>query len=473
MISKKTKIVATIGPATEDNKVLERLFKAGVNVTRLNFSHGDHAEHQLRVDSIRKISKKMGKPIAILQDLSGPKIRIGEFYQEKVELKAGEEFVLTTKECIGDEHKAYVNYSKLPQEVKKGGIIFLDDGKKKLEIKSIKGDEIHCEIIIGGITKGRRGVNVPGAYLSLSSLTDKDRKDLQFGIKNDVEYMAISFVRRAEDVLELRRILNKSEKAKDTKIIAKIETEEAIENIDEILKVTDGVMVARGDLAVEVPAEDVPVYQKEIIKKCNELGLPVITATQMLESMIHSPVPTRAEVNDVANAIFDGTDAVMLSEETTLGEYPVHAVEMMKRIASRVEKEIEHAAIIQNSLHKRKSITDSFSYAAINRAHEIDAAAIVALSKTGQTGRMVSRYRPHKPLIVMTPSEKVYRQLALSYGCYSILTPQFTSLASVLAKSQKLLLQQEVVKKGDVVVIVAGIPFGHSGGTNLLFAQTI
>lgn len=471
MYNKKTKVVATIGPATESEVMLTKLFQSGVNVTRLNFSHGDFAEHQARVDRTRKISKKLKLPIAILQDLSGPKIRIGEFYQERVTLTAGDKFVLTTEKIVGDEHKAHVNYEKLPQEVKAGGIIFLDDGKKKLEVKSVKGNEIHCEIVVGGETKGRRGVNVPGAYLSISSLTDKDKADIIFGVNNDVDYMAISFVRRASDIEDLRKILNKHKK--NIKIIAKIETEEALENLDEIISATDGVMVARGDLAIEVPAEEVPVAQKRIIEKCNKLGKPVITATQMLESMINSPVPTRAEVNDIANAIYDGTDAVMLSEETTLGKFPVEAVLVMARVAARVEREINHQAVLQNSHLTPKTITDSFSHAAVSRAHEIGASAIVALSRGGFTARMVSRYRPHKPVVVFTPEQKTYNQMALSYGCYPILCPQFTSLAKVVTKAKEIMVSHELAKKGDIVVIIAGVPFGESGSTNLLLAEKI
>jgi len=472
MNSKKTKIVATVGPATSSEEMLEKLFVAGVNMVRLNFSHGDFAEHQPKIDYTRKISKKLGMPIAVLQDLAGPKIRIGDFYQERVELTVGEKFVLTTETVIGDEHKASINYPKLPQEVKEGSVIFLDDGKKKLIVKSIVGNEIHCEIMVGGNTKGRRGVNVPGAYLSIDSLTEKDREDLLFGIKNQVDFMAISFVRRAEDINELREILKKH-KAGDIKIIAKIETEEALENLDEIIMASDGIMVARGDLAIEIPAEDVPVAQKDIIRKCNEVGKPVITATQMLESMIKSPVPTRAEVGDIANAIFDGTDAVMLSEETTLGEFPIQAVEVMTRVAVRVEQEIDHASVLQNSHLTRKSITDSFSYAAVNRAHEIGASAIVALSKSGDTARMVSRYRPHKPFIALTPDEKTYNQLALSYGVRPVLTEQFSSLPSMVKKAKEILLAQGLVGPADTFVIVAGLPFGQSGSTNLLLAERV
>ncbi len=469
---KQTKIVATIGPVTESEEMLEKLFRAGVNVVRMNFSHGDFNEHQVKVDRTKKIRQKLGIPVALLQDLSGPKIRIGDFYQERVELKEGAKFVLTTEKIVGDEHRAYVNYPKLPKEVKKGGFILLDDGKKRLEILAIKGNEIHCRIIVGGSTKGRRGVNVPGAYLSISSLTAKDRADALFGIKNDVDYMAISFVRRAEDIAELRQILIKHKKT-DIKIIAKIETEEAIENLDSIIEAADGVMIARGDLAVEVPAEDVPVFQKRMISKCKEVGKPVITATHMLESMIHSPVPTRAEVNDIATAIYDGTDALMLSEETTLGEFPLKAVEVMGRVARRIEQEINHEALLRSSFLTPKSITDSFSGAALHRAYEIGATAIVALSMTGLTARMVSRYRPHLPVYVLIPSLKGYHQLALSYGCYPILCPAFTALPTMLGKVRTVLTKQKMVKKGDTVLIVAGMPFGKSGGTNMLLAERV
>lgn len=472
MYRKKTKIVATIGPATENKEILEQLFLTGVNVARLNFSHGDHSEHQARVEKIKALRKKLGLPIAILQDLSGPKIRIGDFYQERVTLTEGEKFVLTTEKVIGDEHRAYVNYHKLPQEVKKGGVIFLDDGKKKLKIEKISGHEIHCRIIAGGETKGRRGVNVPGANLSLSCLTDKDRKDLVFGVKNDVDFIALSFVRRAEDVLELKAILNRKG-AKNIRVISKIETLEAINNLDQIIDVSDGIMVARGDLAIEVPAEEVPMMQKTIIRKCNKAGKPVITATQMLESMIHLPVPTRAEVSDVANAIFDGTDAVMLSEETTLGKYPIKAVEVMKRVALHNEAHLDYGDILGKEHLIHKKMTDSFSYAALNISHEIGGDVIVALSQTGYTARMMSRHKPKKPLIVFTTDDKTYNQLALSWGCYPIKTSEIKTLAELVGQTRKTLLSHRIAKKGEIAIIVAGIPFGRAGGTNTVIAETI
>lgn len=474
MYKKKTKIVATIGPVSENEEMMEKLIKQGVNVIRLNFSHGSYDEHGNRIKLARQLSKKLETPVAVLQDLCGPKIRIGDFYQERVNLMAGEEFVLTTEECVGDEHKAFVNYEKLPQEIKVNNVIYLDDGKKKLEVKKIEGNNIYCEIIIGGETKGRRGVNVPGAYLSVSSLTDKDKKDLEFGIEQGVDFMAISFVRRASDVTELREIL-KSKGAEEIRIIAKIETQEAVENMEEILAVSDGIMVARGDLAIEVPAEQVPFIQKTLIKKCNYLGLPVITATQMLESMIKSPTPTRAEVSDVANAIFDGTDAVMLSEETTLGEYAPEAVAVMHRVAVHTEQCLDHDDFLHNVSQYRSnfSVTDAISQSAIRVSRLVGASALVALSKSGFTARIISRLKPQRPLIVFTPEEKTYNQLALSYGCYPILDKHFSTLSEVVEESKKVLLQKELVNHGDTVVIIAGLPLGESGATNTILAEKV
>ncbi len=335
---KKTKIVCTIGPATSSVEKLTALVNAGMNVMRLNFSHGDFSEHQERVDNLRIVMKNTNKNIAIIQDLGGPKIRIGEFENGFINLKKGHKFILTTDPVIGNENIVHINYPLLPKEIKVGGYVLLHDGKKKLQVTEIEGNNVITKVIIGGEIKSKRGVNLPGAYLSISSITEKDKKDLEFGLKNKVDYFALSFIRRPSDILELREILKRNNS--NAGIIAKIETPEALENIDEIIRLSDGVMIARGDLGIEIPAEDVPMVQKMLIQKCNNIGKLVITATQMLESMIKSPVPTRAEVSDIANAIIDGTDAIMLSEETTLGDYPVESVEMMTRIALRVERDV-------------------------------------------------------------------------------------------------------------------------------------
>jgi len=468
-LTKKTKIVATIGPKTENEKTMEGLVKAGMNVIRLNFSHGDFEEHGARIKTVRKIAKKIGVPIAVLQDLAGPKIRIGEFYKERVILKKGSTFTLTTKNIIGNEEKAFVNYKNLPKEVKKGSTILLDDGKKKLQVLRTTPTDVVCKVIVGGETKGKRGVNVPGAYLKISSITDKDKKDLDFGIKNEVDFVALSFVRKAKDIATLREMLRKAKS--DAHIIAKIETQEAIENIDEIIKEADGIMVARGDLAIEVPAQEVPLYQKMIIKKCNYAGKPVITATQMLESMIHSPVPTRAEVSDVANSILDGTDAIMLSEETTLGSYPLEAVTMMTQIAERLEGECHRNNT--EIADEARDIVGAVSVSVVKTARTLKARAIIALTESGSTARMISRLKPCRPIIAMSPNDRSLAKLALSYGCFPVPIRRFAHVVEVTDEVSNFAIKNKVAKKGDTVVIAAGVPFGKTGGTNMLLAHVV
>lgn len=479
---KKTKIVATIGPASESQEMLERLIHAGMDVCRLNFSHGTHEGARAQVENIRAVAEKLGTSTAILQDLSGPKIRIGDFYQERVILKKGSLFTLTTSPCVGDETKAFVNYKTLPKEVKKGDTILLDDGKKNLEVLSVSGDEIKCRVIVGGETKGRRGVNLPGISLNISCLTAKDKKDLTFGIEQNVDFVALSFVRRAKDIEELRKILAK---AKSTaKIIAKIETEEAIHNIDAIIATTDGIMVARGDLAVEVRAEEVPLLQKMIVEKCNLSGKPVIVATQMMESMINSPVPTRAEVSDVANSILDGADAVMLSEESALGKYPVEAVTMMSKVARMIETNYPNRPIPtpvsstgevkKHALqHTYKEIIDAITLSVVKTASAVGAKAIIALTESGLTARMVARFHPQQPIVVMSPHDPVLKQVSLSYGCYPIHAEKLLTIDEVMKKVRATALSLKVAKKGDKVVIVAGMPFGYMGGTNMVLIEVI
>jgi pyruvate kinase len=447
------------------------MIEAGTNVFRLNFSHGSHKEHLNRIKLVRAAEKKFVKPTAILQDLCGPKIRIGDFYRESVVLKNGQKFVLTTKKCVGDEQRVFVNYKNLPKEIEKGAKIALNDGKNELIVEKIIGDEIFCRVLVGGEIKGRRGVNFPGTSLKISSLTAKDKEDIKFGIKHKVDFMAISFVRTAADVLDLKNILKKNDVA--IRVIAKIETQEAIENIDEIIEAADGILVARGDLAVEGPLEHVPTLQKMIIKKSNAAGRPVITATQMLESMIKNPLPTRAEVNDVANAIIDGTDAVMLSEETTLGAYPVKAVEVMSRIARHTEEKLDYEKILKHNHLLPKSISDSISFAIVNAAHNIGAKGIVALTETGFTARVISRYRPKQQILALTPNVKTFNQLAVSFGCYPHLFKKFNNISEVMEIAKKMSVKYKIAKKGDKIVIAAGIPFGKSGSTNMLIAQVI
>lgn len=460
-MKKHTKIVATIGPATESKEMLEKLVKAGLNVMRLNFSHGDFAEHQNRVNNLRSVSKKLNTPVAILQDLSGPKIRIGEFETERVDLKVGKKITIVTgKKFVGTDKKVWVNYPTLHKELKKGSIVFLDDGKKKLVVEHIKGNEINCKILVGGNTKGRRGVNLPGAYLKTSSLTPKDRKDLEFGIENKVDYFALSFVRQAKDVLELKEILKKAKC--DAHIIAKIETEEAIENLEDIISVADGVMIARGDLAIEVPAEKVPVYQKRMIELCRHANKPVITATQMLESMINSPVPTRAEVSDVANAIFDGTDAVMLSEETTLGQFPVEAVSVMARVADEVES---NGRMYFKNGHENVTLYDELAQSALRIAKSIDAKAIVAITDSGFSARALSSRRPEQFIIAVTSNQKTEAQLALSFGCIPLHIKGKHTFELVLSRVKQYIKAEKLAKKGDNIVFMFGEPVGKKGTT--------
>ncbi len=476
MYRKKTKIVATIGPATQSEEMLTKLLLAGLNIMRLNFSHGDFKEHQTKVDNLKKAIEKTGLPAAIMQDLGGPKIRIGDFSTESINLKVGQKFIITTDQVVGDEHRVSVNYAPLPKEVKKGSFILLHDGKKKLEITDIKGNDVICKVVVGGEMKGRRGINLPGAHLSISSLTDKDKKDLTFGIKNKVDFVAFSFVRRAEDIRELRRLLEKA-KSK-AKIIAKLEDVEGLENLDEIIDLVDGVMVARGDMAIEIGIENVPMVQKMIINKCNQQGKFVITATHMLESMIKNPVPTRAEVSDIANAIFDGTDAIMLSEETTLGEHPVAAVEVMTKVAEKTENhEMYRHMIADMQKLKHESIgsrvSDAVTNEAVDIANAVKAKAIIALTNSGFTAKMISRYKPFQPILAFTPNPVTARQLLLSFGVVPVEINKFKSFREVLPLIRSHCIKEKLVKKGDKVVISVGYPFGQSIDTNMILVETI
>lgn len=466
--SKKTKIVATIGPITENKASLTKLLHKGVDVCRTNMSHDDQEIHRKRINLIRSVAKKERKQTAVLLDLSGPKIRIGDFHTSTVELVKGKEFILSGKKCIGDEKKVYFNYPYIKKDIKPGMILMLDDGKKKLEVQKVVGDDVYTKIIVGGVTKGRRGVNIPGAYLTISALTAKDKSDLQFGIDMKVDFIALSFVRTAKDIEALRALIKKHKGTQA--IVAKIETEEAVENIDAIIAATDAIMVARGDLAVEIGPERVPTVQKMIIKKCNDVGKPVIVATQMLESMIHAPVPTRAEVSDVANAIFDGADAVMLSEETALGKYAVEAVSMMAHVAEQVEGEIgTHRRLKVHS----NSIVDSVSSSVVHNAEDVGAKIIVALTETGSTARMIARYKPQQPIVVLTPHEQTLRKSQLVFGCYPVLMNGFSGSTQLIKTIGPKLIAQGLARKGDRIVVTAGVPFGTAGTTNMLMILTI
>lgn len=469
LFEKSAKIVATIGPSSAKSEILEHMFAAGLNIIRMNFSHGDHDSHRANLYLAKKAAKKVGVRTAILQDLSGPKIRIGDFADGKVELRSGGTFVLTTKKVLGDERIVYINYPKLPREVSKGSSIMLNDGKIELLVTKTTMTDVVCRVVVGGEISNRKGVNVPGANLSIRSLSEKDRTDVMFGIEHGVEFIALSFVRRASDIVELREILTQG-KSK-AMIVAKIETVEAVQNIDEILAVTDAVMVARGDLAVEVGPENVPMIQKSLIQKANKLGKPVITATQMLDSMEHSPVPTRAEVSDVANAIFDGTDAVMLSGETATGEFPVQAIETMARIAVAAE----------HSRHKRQfiditgsdDVIDAVTLSVVRVLEDIKGSAVIALTESGLTARMISRFRAPYPVIAVSPSEISCNQLLLSYGVFPVKMALSKNIDTFTQQITKYVREQKIAKRGDKIVLSAGMPFGKVGSTNTLFVLDI
>lgn len=448
---KKTKIVATIGPATESKEQLAKLLKIGLNVVRMNFSHGDFAEHQAKIVNGRAASKETGLPIAFLQDLAGPKIRIGEFATEtgRVTLKAGQTFTLTTENVKGDATRASINYPKFPKEVKVGERVLLDDGKKALVVTKIKGEEVVCKVLVGGECKGRRGVNLPDTDLSISALTPKDKKDLEFGLANDVDFIAFSFVRRPSDVVELRSILNK--RKSNARIIAKIETPQAIEHFDEILELVDGVMVARGDLAVEVPFERVPLLQKEMIAKARARAKYVITATQVLESMIKAPVPTRAEVSDVANAVLDGTDALMLSEETTLGEFPLEAVAAMAKVARYAEARRDDS-VFAHDFHPDPIPSAELADAVALVSHHEGIRGVVVAADRGIEARAFARYREDLPIFVVTASEQNFGHVQLTFAVTPVKVADLSekSVGAAIGSIEKALK----LKKGEGLIVL-------------------
>lgn len=471
---KRTKIVATIGPSSCDAETLTSLIMAGMNVARLNFSHGSHEEHARYIKTIRTVSEKLKEPVAILQDLSGPKIRIGDFVENEITLVPGARFTLTAKKCTGTEKHVFINYPYLYREIKKGDTIMLDDGRRKLEVIAVHGHDVETRVIVGGDIKGRRSVNIPGAFHKINPITEKDHADLIFGLTQGVDFVALSFVRSAKDVKKFRMLIEKKSLGYAPAIIAKIETNEAVADIDAIISEADGVMVARGDLAVEASPENVPFMQKQIIRKSVAAGKVVITATQMLESMIHNPVPTRAEVGDVANAILDGTDAVMLSQETAMGQYPVEAVAMMAQIAKKTEDNSIYRDLFRGIHASDETETvDAIGRAVVDITHATNAKAIVALSESGFTARMISRYRPTRPIIVFTPRTETARRLTLSFACHPLIASSFENLLDVVAESKRTMIHQKIASRNDHIIIAAGIPFGKVGGTNMVMVQIL
>jgi pyruvate kinase len=466
---RRTKIVATVGPACDSEEMLDALMEAGVNVFRLNFSHGDQAGKVPIIKTIRQLSRKYQRAVAILGDLQGPKIRTGLMKDGALELIAGSEVIITTRQVLGEGNLIPTVYQGLPRDVVSGDRILLDDGLMDLEVLGSSGDEVRCRVVTGGILKDRKGINLPGAKVSAPALTDKDRDDLEFCIREEVDYVALSFVREASDVLELKEIL--CQRNSFIKVISKIEKPEAVTHFDAILDASDGVMVARGDLGVEISPEKVPVIQKRIIRKCNEAGKPVITATQMLESMVHNPRPTRAETSDVANAILDGTDAIMLSAETASGRYPLAAVSMMVQVARDVEGDPQLRAqvfhpVLQTQVAPR--LSEVIGQAACRVAEEIGARAILAFTQTGRTAALVSKYRPSIPICAVTPAQSVRRRLALYAGVQAIRVDIEGDTEAQIRSVEEAVVASGILNQGDIVVITMGSPLSHPGTTNLL-----
>lgn len=465
---KKTKIICTIGPASENTEILQQLMESGMNAARLNFSHGNYEEHGKRIDTIKTLREKLNKPVAIMLDTKGPEIRTGNFREGKVELKEGQSFTFTTRDVIGDDGICSISYENLPGDLKVGDIILVDDGLVGFKVEKIESTEICCIVMNSGTISNHKGVNVPGVPIALPALTQKDIEDIQFGIQKGVDLIAASFIRKASDVISIRRVLEKNNGSK-IQIISKIESRQGVNNIDEIIKFSDGIMVARGDLGVEIPVEEVPLVQKMIIEKCNRAGKPVITATQMLDSMMRNPRPTRAEVTDVANAIFDGTDCIMLSGETAGGKYPLEAVKTMARIAVRTEQSLNYDEILEKrKLTKAENVPNAISYAACTTASELGASAIITATQSGHSARMVSKNRPKSPIIAVTPFDAVARKLSVSWGVYPLLTDKMESTDELIEVSVDKAIQSGYVKKGELVVIAAGIPVGFTGTTNML-----
>jgi len=465
---RRTKIICTLGPATDDPAVLKGLFLKGMDVARLNFSHGTHEEHLARAEVFKKLRSELNRPAALLLDTKGPEIRLRKFKEGKVILEKGKTFTLTTNEIEGDIERVSISYKNLPNDVTRGNRILIADGLIELKVMTVCGNDIVCEVMNGGELSDRKGVNLPGVTTKLPFMNDNDRKDILFGIKNDFDYIATSFVRCADDVKEIKNFLD-NHGGGFIKIISKIENQDGVKNIDEIVRVSDGIMVPGGDMGVEIPFEEIPHLQKLIIKKTLSAGKPVITATQMLESMIKNPRPTRAEITDVANAIYDGTSAIMLSAETSVGQFPELTVETMAKIAKQTETDIDYRRLLENThINISKNVTDAISYSTCSAAHSLDASAIITITKSGHTSRMVSRYRPACKIIASTPLVKVYNQLALSWGVCPLLAVEATTTDEIFENAVDNAVNAGMVMNGDLVVITGGMPVGVSGTTNMI-----
>lgn len=471
---KKTKIICTMGPNTNDESLMRKLVQNGMDIARFNFSHGDHEEQKGRMDMLKKIREEENKPIAILLDTKGPEIRTGVLKDgKKVQLEAGETFTLTTDEIVGDNKIVSITYKGLVEDVKAGSTILIDDGLIELKVKDKKGNNINCEVVNGGELGEKKGVNVPNVAIRLPAITDKDRDDLKFGVEQGVDFIAASFVRNAEAIKEIKELL-RANGGERIDVIAKIENAEGVHNIDKIIKAADGVMVARGDLGVEIPAHKVPHIQKMIIRKCNESYKPVITATQMLDSMMRAPRPTRAEVTDVANAVYDGTDAIMLSGETAMGKYPEQAVQMMVKIAESTEPYMTHKRFLDyRALRGNKNVSSAVGVAAVQTTENLGADCIVTPTISGQTARLISNFRPKVPIYAVSPNEWARRKMQIYWGVTSVAGYEEDSTENIISHAMYIVRRENLVKKGDIVVFTAGDPAtnmvnGEGAVTNIM-----
>ena len=467
---KKTKIVCTLGPSSNTPEIIEKMIKAGMNVARFNFSHGSHEEHKQRIDMVRAASQKLGIPVALLLDTKGPEIRLGKFKNGSIMMEAGKDFTLTARDIEGDETIASMNYKELPQDVKAGDHILLSDGLVNLEVVSVEGEDIHTKILNSGKMSDRKRVAVPGIAINLPAVSETDAADIEFGCRMNMDWIAASFIQRGKDVLTIRKILEKHDS--HMKIISKIECQAAVNNIDDIIKMSDGIMVARGDLGVEVPAEEVPMLQKVLIHKCQAAGKPVITATQMLESMCNNPRPTRAETSDVANAILDGTDAIMLSGETAGGLYPVEAVETMARVATFTESNFTPKSY-EDVDAESTTTTESIGKAVVKIAKDLHAAAIIASTERGGTAQMISKFRPACPIVAVSPHEAIVRRLQLNWGVQAVTGKEANDTDAVVDNAIFAALDNDLIKAGDLVVLTAGVPVAKAGSPNMIRVQVV
>ncbi len=469
---RKTKIVCTMGPNLFEKHLIAPLMKAGMNVARFNFSHGTYETHQHYYDEVCRIREELGLPVATMLDTKGPEIRVRSFKNGRVTLQNGQLFTLTTDEVEGDEERVSITYKELPQDIAVGSSILIDDGLIGMQVERIDGADIVCRVLNGGVVSNNKGVNIPNAHLSMPFISEKDHQDILFAIKNGYDFIAASFTRCADDIMQIRHILQENN-CHTINIIAKIENMEGVENIDEILRVVDGVMVARGDLGVEVPLEDVPSLQKKLIQRGIAAGKPVITATQMLDSMIKNPRPTRAEATDVANAIYDGTSAIMLSGESAVGAYPVEAVETMVRIALRAEADMDYIRRFSRDTSASTDVTNAISHATVTSAHDLNASAIITVTKSGSTARILSRYRPACVIVGCTTEKHVWRQLALSWGTVPLMIAEESNTDDLFEHAVDAAVQNGLVHDGELVVLTAGVPLGISGTTNLMKVHVV